>query len=344
MTVRAKMDPRSGIYRIVDETDSGLCDDANAFLRAVAVRGLSPRTVRAYAFDIVALYRWMRATDRTLSGLTQSDLLDFVGWEKERGAQPSSINRRLTTCRLLHGFSHPEGLGGAAGTSLPAPYYRGPGRDRRIGVHVLKKKRLLALRVKTPQKQISPLSAEQVREFLRGLRRYRDNAIVHMMLLCGLRSREVISLGRRDVSMVERRVRVIGKGDKERIVPLADLASISIDQYLRHDRPRDCADDTLFVCLQGKRRGRSMTPEGLRSIFRGHRKGPNLAGANPHRFRHTFGADMARGGVNVSVLQKLMGHENIEMTLHYINLSLADIADAFHVASAEIHRRYELGD
>ena len=338
------MDPRNGLYRIVDETDSGLGEAANAFLRAVAVRGLSPRTVRAYAFDIVALGRWLVAADRSLSELIHADLLDFVAWEKERGAQPSSINRRLTVCRLLHSFHYPEGLGGAAGTSLPAPYYRGPGRDRRIGVHVLEKKRSLALRVKTPQKQIAPLSAEQVRAFLRRLRRYRDNAIVHMMLLCGLRSREVLGLGRRDVSLVERRVRVLGKGDKERIVPLADLASLSIEQYLMHERPRDCADDALFVCLQGKRRGRAMTAEGLRSVFRGHRKGPNLAGANPHRFRHTFGADMARGGVNVSVLQKLMGHDNIEMTLHYINLSLADVADAFHLATAEIHRRYELGD
>ena len=343
MTVHAKIDLGSGLYRIEDETDNGLGETANAFLRAVAVRGLSPRTVRAYAFDIVAICRWMNATSRSLSGLTHADLLDFVGWEKKRGAQPSSINRRLTTCRLLHGFAHPEGFGRAVGTNLPAPYYRSPGRDRRIGMHVLEKKRLLALRVKTPQKQISPLSAEQVREFLRSLRRYRDNAIVHMMLLCGLRSREVLGLGRHDVSLVERRVRVIGKGDKERIVPLADLASISIEQYLKHERPRDCADDTFFVCLQGKQRGRSMTPAGLRSIFRGHRKGPELVGANPHRFRHTFGADMARGGVNVSVLQKLMGHDNIEMTLHYINLSLADVAEAFHLASAEIHSRYELG-
>lgn len=344
MTVRAEIDPRRGLYRVVDESGKSLSESANGFLSAVSSRGLSPQTVRAYAFDIVALYRWMIATDRTLSGLTQADLLDFVRWEKERGAHPRSINRRLTTCRLLHKFCYPEGLGGTVGTSLPAPYYRGPGRDRRIGLHVLEKKKTLALQIKTPKKQIAPLSAEQVREFLRSLRRYRDNAIVHMMLLCGLRSREVLGLGRRDISLLERRVRVIGKGDKERIVPLADLAGISIEQYLRHERPRDCIDDTLFVCLQGKRRGRCMTPAGLRSIFRIHRKDSSVACANPHRFRHTFGTDMARSGLSISVLQKLMGHENIETTLGYINLSLADIADAFHVASGEIYRRYDPGD
>jgi site-specific recombinase XerD len=343
MMLRAQQDAASGLYRIVEESDTGLSEEANAFLRAVATRGLSPRTVRAYAFDIVALYRWMLATDRSLVGLTQADMLDFVRWERERGAHPSSINRRLTTCRLLHGFRYPQEPRSTAGTSLPAPYYRGPGRDRRLGVHVLEKKRTLALRVKTPTKQIAPLSAEQIRAFLRGLRRYRDIAIVHMMLLCGLRSREVLSLGCRDVCVLERRVRVIGKGDKERIVPLADLASVSVEQYLRHERPRDGADDVLFVCLQGTRRGRAMTPAGLRSLFRNRRHGPDLADANPHRFRHTFGADLARSGLSIAVIQKLMGHENIETTLGYINLSMADITDAFHLASAEIRTRYELG-
>lgn len=342
MIVRAEINSENGLYRVVDETGGGF-EEANTFLQAITTRGLSPLTVRAYAFDIVVLYRWMISTDRYLAELSQPDLLDFVRYERARGAHPSSINRRLTTCRLLHGFWRPKGLSATSGTSLPSPHYRSPGRDRRIGMHVLEKKRELVLRVKTPHKQIAPLSAEQVREFLRDLRRYRDNAIVHLMLLCGLRSREVLGLGRRDISLIERRVRVVGKGNKERIVPLADLASVSIEQYFVHERPRDCVDDALFLCLQGKRRGCSMTPSGLRSLFRGRRKKPALADANPHRLRHTFGADMARGGMSLSVLQKLMGHENPETTLGYINLSLADIADAFHVASAEIHKRYDLG-
>jgi site-specific recombinase XerD len=245
---------------------------------------------------------------------------------------------------LLYGFWHPEGLDAAAGTSLPAPYYRGPGRDRRLGIHVLHKKRQRVLSVKTPKKQITPLSAEQVREFLRGLRRYRDHAIVHLMLLGGLRSREVLQLERRDLSLLERRMRVKGKGNKERVVPLADLAATSVEQYLKHERPPDCADEALFVCLQGKRRGHAMSPEGLRSLFRGHRKQPELANANPHRFRHTFGSDMARSGVSLAVLQKLMGHESAEMTLGYINLSLADIAQAYREAAEQIQRRYDLDE
>lgn len=340
MTVRVERDAASGQHRLVDD-DTGPLPQANAFLEAVAIRGLSPLTVRAYAYDLVALYRWMARTDRRLDGLVQPDLLDFIRHERVRGAHPSSINRRLTTCGLLHRFWHPDGMALAAGTSLPAPYYRGPGRDRRLGLHVLKKPQTAALRVKTPQRLVSPLSEQQVREFLRSLRRYRDHAIVHLMLLGGLRSREVLHLDRHDVSLVERRVRVLGKGNRERVVPLADLATTSVTQYLRYERPPDCVDDTLFVCLQGRRRGRAMTPTGLRSLFRGRRKRPLLADANPHRFRHTFGTDMARCGVSLPVLQKLMGHAHPEMTLGYINLSMDDIAESYRLAAAEIQKRYD---
>ena len=342
MTVRAEIDPESGLYRVVDDT-GGPLEETNAFLRAVATRGLSQWTVRAYAFDLVALYRFMEVTGRTLAELHQPDLLEFVAHERERGAKPTSINRRLSTCRLLYRFWHPGSPGAAAGTSLPSPHYRGPGRDRRIGVHVLKKKRELVLRVKVPQKLVAPRSVEQVRAFLGGLRRYRDQAIVHLMLLCGLRSREVLQLGRHDVSLLERRTRVLGKGAKERIVPLCDLVATSIEQYLKHERPKESTAKALFVCLQGRRRGRAMTPEGLRSLFRTRRSKPDLAAANAHRFRHTFGADMARSGVGLPVLQRLMGHANPEMTLRYINLSMVDIADAYRAAAAEIRRRYDPG-
>ena len=111
--------------------------------------GLSPRTIRAYAFDLLVLYRWMNEGGYCLGDLTQSKLLDFIAHEQGRSAQPRSINRRLTVCRLLHNFYYPDGLKNAPGTSLPAPYYRGPGRDRHLGINLRKKKDALVLRVKT---------------------------------------------------------------------------------------------------------------------------------------------------------------------------------------------------
>ena len=135
MTVRVEVEGHSGLHHVVND-ERGPLDPVNAFLRALTTRGLSPLTVRAYAYDLVAVYRGLAATDRELGELTQADLLDFIAHERRREARPRSINRRLTVCRLLVEFWHPAGIADAGQMSLPAPHYRGPGRDRRLGLHL----------------------------------------------------------------------------------------------------------------------------------------------------------------------------------------------------------------
>jgi integrase/recombinase XerD len=339
MTVRAKLNKKSGLYHVVED-EHGPVEEINAFLNAIYARGLSLLTVRAYAFDLVAVYRWLEVFGKPLTSLTQSDLLDFITHERNRGAQPASINRRLTSCRLLFEFWSPRGMTASAKVSLPSPFYRGSGRERNLGVHLIKKNRSLKLRVKEPKKLVTPLTKEQVCSYLSSLRRYRDIAIVHLMLFCGLRSREVLMLKMSDVSLLEKWVRVWGKGSKERAVPLSEIAAESIEQYVNHERPLSCIDDALFVSLIGKRKGYAMTPAGLRSIFRIKRKRANVSNANPHRFRHTFGTDMARSGMRLPVLQKLMGHQSPELTLRYINMSMSDIAKAYFEAVQKIQKNY----
>ncbi|RPI97697.1 MAG: integrase, partial [Spirochaetales bacterium] len=307
MTLRAKLDAETGLYRVVDDI-AGPLEEINAFLDAIHTRELSLLTVRAYAFDLAAVYRWLEVCGKRLESLTQADLLDFIAHERRRKAQPASINRRLTALRSLFEFWKPEGMAAGVGRNLPSPFYRGPGRDRNLGLYALKKRRTLKLKVKTPRKLVTPLTPRQVNTYLSGLKRYRDIAIVHLMLFCGLRSREALGLKTGDVCLLERRVKVWGKGGKERAVPLSRVVAESIELYAKHERPHSCEGDALFVCLHGKRRGRAMTPAGLRSIFRIKRKRSKVSNANPHRFRHTFGTDMARSGVTLPVLQKLMGH------------------------------------
>ena len=87
-----------------------------------------------------------------------------------------------------------------------------------------------------------------------------------------------------------------------------------------------------------------MSLSGLRSLFRHRRRTSLLANANPHRFRHTFGADMARAGVRLPILQRMMGHAYPTTTLQYIRLSMEDIANEYHRALKEIEKRYPLPD
>jgi site-specific recombinase XerD len=321
-------------------TDDGPIVEANEFLSALRIRGLSPRTVRAYAYDLLRLYRWMHATSRQLRKLEARDLLEFIAEQRQVGAEPRSINRRLCTTRLVYRFWMNRDLDVGPRVSLPAHYYKGPGRDHSLGLHKLTRRGARKLRVNEPRKLVEPLTPEQVRAFLRSLTRCRDLTIVHFMLLCGLRSREVLELKISDVVLSDGRVRVRGKGDRDRALPLPDVLARALQKYQQLERPQRCEEPRLFVILQGKHRGRPMTPSGLRSLFRHRRRRAVLAMANAHRFRHTFGTDMARAGVRLPILQQMMGHADMKTTMQYVRLSMADVADEFRRAVTKIAGRY----
>jgi len=325
-------------YALLDR-DQGI-DDANAFLQATALRGLSELTLRAYAYDLLLLYRWLADTGRELRALTAADLLAFIAAQRRIGAAPRSINRRCSTIRLLQRFHIGTEMSGA-GVSLPAPHYKGPGRDRQLGLHQLRRRSALQLRVKEPSTLVEPLTANQVRALFARLNRYRDLAIVHLMLFCGLRTCEVLRLDLGDIQFEDSRLRVRGKGNRERVMPLPESVILAIRQYLQLERPARCSHDRLFTVLQGPRRGAPMTAPGVRSLFRQRRRHlALLASIHAHRLRHTFGTDMARAGVRLPVLQKMMGHADAKTTLQYIQLSMADVAAEYMRAIVDLDKRY----
>ncbi len=180
------------------------------------------------------------------------------------------------------------------------------------------------LRLKQPRRVIQPLSAEQVAKFWASFRTFRDLAVVGLMLLDGLRSCEILSLQLEDLKLADAQLRVLGKGKKQRILPLPAEIMEVLQTYLRLERPLTNSP-YLFVSLKGRRRGQPMTPAGLRSLFRHHRLRSQVAPANPHRFRHTFGADMVRAGISLPALQHLMGHSQIHTTMLYVQLAPQDV-------------------
>jgi len=331
---------RRGHYRLVDAKERPIVP-ANRFLAAVRLRGLAHATVRAYGFDLVVLYRWLARRRYSLTSLSGDKLLAYIAAQRLAGAQPTTINRRLITARLLYRFCTGRELDAGRVILSPARAHRSRRRDRKLGLHLIPLRHRVQLRVKVPRRVVEPLTGAEVRHFLRTLRRYRDVAIVHLMLLCGLRSAEVLLLRLGDVLVEDAQLRIRGKGDRERVLPLPQVVARAIADYVRWERPAGGASARLFVILQGPQRGRPMTPAGLRSLFRHRRRDHVVARANPHRFRHTFGADMARSGVRLPILQRMMGHADDSTTLRYIQLSMGDIADEYRRAVEKLQHRYQ---
>ena len=124
--------------------------------------------------------------------------------------------------------------------------------------------------------------------FTAGLATCRDRAMVLLMLLGGLRAGEVRGLRLADVDMGLRRVRVLGKGGRERVVPVDPAFFPELAAYLRTERPHSCAAPECFVVLRGPTAGRALTEAGMRRVFRTHRDSPGAGRVRPHRLRHTY--------------------------------------------------------
>ena len=145
-----------------------------------------------------------------------------------------------------------------------------------------------------------------------------------LMLFSGLRSAEVLGLSVTDVDIGRGWVRVIGKGDKERRVPLdPDVAGL-VQAYLLAERP-ETEERKLFVVAKGPHRGQPLSAEGLRRVFRYHREKAGVAAGHPHALRHSFGTALAEAGVDLAVMQALMGHDHVDSAAAYIHLSPAHV-------------------
>jgi integrase/recombinase XerD len=308
-------------YRLLDDQAREI-DWANSFLDAQNLRRLSLHSLRSYAYDLLHFARW---SQHPLAELTQSTLLDYVRHQLDQQPQPTSqtVNHRLTVLHCLYRFH--QGAEIPSGTSnlqrsCPKRSPLGYGRPS----HAM----LSRLRLQQPQRVIQPLTASQVQQFWNSFHASRDLALVGLLLLDGLRSCEVLALQLEDFQLANAQIRVLGKGNKQRLLPLPVELADALVTYLRLERPLTNSS-SLFVCLKGPRRGQPMTSAGLRSLFRHHRSGSQVPSANPHRFRHTFGADMVRAGISLPALQHLMGHAQIRTTMLYVHLAPQDVWSEF---------------
>jgi integrase len=321
-------------FRVVEQDSGREIGWINRYLDREYVRRLANKSLYSYAHSLLHFVRWWESVHHTgdisKSALSESTLLDYVRFQSGRQPAPSAttINDRVATadrairselpdapCQVAHGFHQPF-------------MHRRPmglGRPRF---------EISRLRVKEPRLNIVPLSVDEVARFWSSFRSARDLAIVGLMLMQGLRSAEVMALNRDDVLLSEGQLRVRGKGTKLRLLPLAPETTQLIEHYLRVERPDPCSA-ALFVVLKGPARGTRITPAGLRSLFRYHRRTTGIQLANPHRFRHTFASDMVRAGMSLPALMQLMGHADIETTMRYVKVSPQDVYLQYARAAAQ---------
>jgi site-specific recombinase XerD len=324
--------------------------DGNAFLEHLRARAFAAATVRAYAFDLVNLGRFLLERGLAVDEVTPMDVFAWVAWQgvttsdtpatgvsSTMRAAPATVNRRVAAARSFFEFLVISQT--VTANPVPAPRrgqglrpsargllgHLGPGRARGGGRLVREQRRL-------PES----LDVADVQAFLTSLGTHRDRAMVLAMLLGGLRSAEVRGLLLRDVDQGLRRVRVVGKGGRERVVPVDRAFFSELGGYLRHERPAGLSTPECFVVLRGPSAGSPVTEAGLRSLFRRHRELSGALRVRPHRLRHTYGTELAAAGIDLLALRELMGHASPETTSRYVHLSIEHLAAEYAAARASL--------
>lgn len=347
---KLRLEERDGVWALAGG-DAERFALVNDYLEYLADRNYSPRTARAYGYDLLALCRWLLAEDIDLAAVTTDVLLRYlaacrkarlsgrpgpnvVSLDGQRldGYAAATINHRLAAVTGLfafRGLREPDAVN-------PVPSGREARRaaaGERTGLlaHLARPRRRSALRLREPRRLPRSLERDEVTALLSSLRTWRDRAIAGLMLFCGLRSAEVLALEVADVDIGGRWLRVSGKGGKERRVPLdVDVAGV-IQTYLLAERP-ETASRRLFIVAKGPTRGRPLTPAGLRTIFRYNRQIAGVPAGHPHALRHTFGTALAEAGVDLSVMQALLGHAHIDTTARYVHLAPTHVKAEFDAA------------
>ncbi len=289
--------------------------DIKSFLNFVSIeKGLSKNTLLSYARDLrrYAAFLKKRKLDE-LTRVGREDITDFLLEEKDRGLSARSVSRALVAVRMLHRFLTQEGrLKEDAAELLEAPklWKTLPEVLSVAEVEVL----LKSPNARKPQ----------------GLR---DQACLELMYAAGLRASEVTGLKLGQLNFEEGIVRVTGKGEKERMVPVGRPARQSLRRYLDRARNRwvkGAEEDAFFVT----RFGRKMSRQAVWKILRKYAKESRLQKkVYPHILRHSFTTHLLENGADLRVVQELLGHADISTTQIYTHMDksrLKGIHKKFH--------------
>ncbi len=289
--------------------------DVERYLLVLAARR-SPRTVDAYRRDLASLRAF---TGREVAEATTLELEGWIASMRADGLAPATIARRASAVRAY--FRHLVLIGSK--TENPAASIQLPRRPR------------------TLPRALSPAETERLIEAATGSapRTLRDRALVELLYGAGLRVSEAVGLEKASVSLEERIVRVVGKGGKERLVPLGRPAAEAVRRYLALGRPH--LDRRYRPELFLNARGGPLTRAGAFLILRrlAERAGLEPGRVHPHLLRHSFATHLLEGGADLRSVQEMLGHADLGTTERYTHVSDRRRRDVYFRAHPHARRR-----
>lgn len=297
-----------------------MAEEIRSFLNHLAIeKGYSENTINAYRNDLNQLADFVEETavgkgdTPDWPSVDRNLLISYILDLKERNYAPATVARKVAAVKSFFDFLVAEDIiksdptenlsSPKVGKSLPKP------------LSVAEVELLLA----APAKLSTPEAK-------------RDVAMIELLYACGMRVSELISLNVGDVNLEAGFVRCMGKGSKERIIPIHQEASRFVKEYIVEARTqllRDKDEQALFL----NRRGERLTRQGLWLILKNYAKAAGIKKpVTPHTLRHSFATHILNGGADLRAVQELLGHANISSTQIYTHLTSEHVRQAYEKA------------
>jgi site-specific recombinase XerD len=284
-------------------------DSLKTYDRDLRGRKVAERTRRAYGVDLGQFAEWSRGAGLEPGRVRHRDVRRYGAALSAAGTAPATVARKLAAIRGLFDFLvRSERVG-----QNPADLVSSPKRE---------------------QKLPRVLTAEQVRGLLEKIPAHtplelRDRAMLELAYSCGLRCEEIVNLDLGSIDFESERVRVLGKGSKERLLPVGEPAQLALRRYRekgRHVLSTDPGEKALFLSKSGRRLSNS---DVTRRLGLWVREAALAGGVSPHSLRHSFATHLLEGGADLRTIQELLGHSSISTTQVYTRVDAARLRDAY---------------
>lgn len=283
--------------------------------RLATEHGLADNSILAYRRDLESLADYLTAKKRRLSAATARDFQEYLRSQSSAGKSTRTVARRLAAIRVMVKF-----------------LYSGSRKSEKILQQLERPKPPVSLPKTLSRAQVNQLISSPEPDFRFY---FRDVAILELLYASGLRATELCGLKVRDFNSSVGIVRVLGKGSKERIVPVGEAACHAIDRYLSECRPKLIRNPTEYLFLS--RTGKAFERVALWMLVEKYSKKSGLfREISPHTLRHCFATHLIGGGADLRVVQELLGHSNIRTTQVYTHVDqdrLRAVHKKFHPRS-----------
>lgn len=279
-------------------------------------RKYSPQTVISYQRDVEKFFSFLTREDVSMDDVDSNLIRNFLTQELNNNISKRSCKRRLSALRRFYDYCLNQGYV----NKNPFVFINSPKTDKTFP---------------------KVLDKDQINDIMRdNLKRddelmLRDQVVLEILYYTGIRATECVNLKIQDINFLNRIIRIIGKGNKERLVPFTTNCKKTIERYLKECRPnlaikQQEPSNTLILSGEGKK----LTTRGLEYILEQiELKTGNFVGLHPHILRHSFATHLLENGADLRVIQELLGHESLNATQVYTHVTdeaMKKTYDSFH--------------